>query len=245
MDHTSSDTHTSEPKIRCFECKHLVEWPFCLAFLSREGIPEPIRSGRVEHDDPYPGDHGIRFLPVDAPYELSEEAVKGLLVAYRGEVILPVLSEPVRSLQAKVSEEAQSEAEPVAEIEVQIDGEFQTELASRLSEELDAIMDDRVGEVTAQLFDACRRGDLDTVRNLLDLGPSLNIQDVDGNTPLMVACRHCHLDVVRLLLIKGSDVHMRNSYSKSALDIATDWGYPTIVQLLKAYGAQESDPSIF
>ena len=245
MDLNSSDAHPPAPKVKCFACKHLVEWPFCLAFLSGDGIPEPIRSGRIDHTDPYPGDHGIRFLPLDAPYELSEEAVKRLLVDYRGDVILPVIAGRDRSVPAEVLEEAQSEAEPLAESHFQIESQFQAELASRLAEELDAIMNDRVEETTARLFEACRRGDLEAVTNLLELGPDLNSQDADGNTPLMVACRHCHLDVVRLLLIKGSDVDLRNSYSKSALDIATDWGYPTIVQLLKAYGAQESDPSIF
>jgi hypothetical protein len=28
---------------------------------SPNGIPDPIALGKMVHDDPYPGDHGIRF----------------------------------------------------------------------------------------------------------------------------------------------------------------------------------------
>ncbi len=46
---------------RCAECLHLVDLVegLCLAFP--EGIPKDLMQDRILHDQPYPGDHGIRY----------------------------------------------------------------------------------------------------------------------------------------------------------------------------------------
>ena len=49
-----------DPK-ECRRCVHLIEagpW-YCFAFPF--GIPNDIISGKVSHETPYPGDHGIQF----------------------------------------------------------------------------------------------------------------------------------------------------------------------------------------
>ena len=51
---------------KCMECKHFREgeWGLpCDAFP--DGIPEAILGGDHDHTQPYPGDHGIRFEPID------------------------------------------------------------------------------------------------------------------------------------------------------------------------------------
>ena len=51
----------------CLKCKHLRDLEpgtfgrTCDAFP--DGIPKEIFSGGVDHDKPYPGDHGILFEP--------------------------------------------------------------------------------------------------------------------------------------------------------------------------------------
>lgn len=50
----------------CDLCKHRHQGsqpPACAAYPDR--IPLPIRLMQVDHRQPYPGDHGIRFEPVD------------------------------------------------------------------------------------------------------------------------------------------------------------------------------------
>ena len=50
---------TTIPAPLCLFCKHLGEGTRCAAFPG--GIPDEILFGEVEHDAPFPGDHGIRF----------------------------------------------------------------------------------------------------------------------------------------------------------------------------------------
>lgn len=53
--------------LQCIRCIHLDESPatgmVCTAF--RDGIPTAILTGDHDHREPYPGDNGIRFEPVE------------------------------------------------------------------------------------------------------------------------------------------------------------------------------------
>ena len=46
---------------RCRVCARLTGASVCTAFP--EGIPPAITAGEVDHLDPFPGDHELRFLP--------------------------------------------------------------------------------------------------------------------------------------------------------------------------------------
>ncbi len=54
------------PRPVCLDCRHFVDekGPLkCAAFP--EGIPEEILNGEVDHHEPYEGDHGIQYEPIE------------------------------------------------------------------------------------------------------------------------------------------------------------------------------------
>ena len=59
----------------CVGCLHRDGRGFCAAFP--DGIPDDIFFDRVNHREPYPGDHGIQFEPDGRPVApLSEETLR-------------------------------------------------------------------------------------------------------------------------------------------------------------------------
>jgi hypothetical protein len=47
----------------CWTCKHAHPGPTCAAFPG--GIPGPILDGSEQHREPYPGDNGIQYEPIE------------------------------------------------------------------------------------------------------------------------------------------------------------------------------------
>ena len=52
-----------QAEVSCITCKWLRDDLKCKAFP--RGIPEKIRVGWVDHKEPFKGDNGIRFEPID------------------------------------------------------------------------------------------------------------------------------------------------------------------------------------
>lgn len=59
----------------CLECLHFHrkrrDGMFCDAFPDGEGIPLVIVEAKNDHTQPFPGDHGIQFEPIDAEIPLT------------------------------------------------------------------------------------------------------------------------------------------------------------------------------
>ena len=99
------------------------------------------------------------------------------------------------------------------------------------------------------LMDACKNGDLETVKQLLKKGVNINacnytdrtayLQDV-GQTALMKACEHGQLEIVELLLENGADVNAK-SQIRTALIYASLYGHTNVVKLLIERGADVND----
>jgi len=70
----------------------------------------------------------------------------------------------------------------------------------------------------------------DVEKKLVKAGAGLNVQDNEGNTPLLIACKRGGEKKVRYLLKAGADCTIRNSKGESAMDIAVEKGYTDAVE---------------
>jgi uncharacterized protein len=88
------------------------------------------------------------------------------------------------------------------------------------------------------LVDACIKGDLATVKILLEYGAEINAGGVQGMTALMQASANHRVEIVRLLIQKGADVNKKSVYY-STLSFARKFGDPELVLILINAGAKE------
>jgi hypothetical protein len=70
------------------------------------------------------------------------------------------------------------------------------------------------------LIRAAGRGDVATVRKLLEAGADVNVRGADGGTALMAAAAHGQMESARLLLARGADASARDGRGRTALEIA-------------------------
>lgn len=68
--------------------------------------------------------------------------------------------------------------------------------------------------------------DMNLMRLLIKQNTDVNLQDLDGETALMLAARYGNIEVVKLLLQLGADPFMKNKDGKRALQLAKhSWVY--------------------
>jgi ankyrin repeat protein len=89
-----------------------------------------------------------------------------------------------------------------------------------------------------ELIAAADRGDLETVRKILDSGVKPDeIKDKYGQTALMRAAARGHVEIMRLLIDRGADVNAQSDGNQTALLNAADMGQFDAVKLLLEKGA--------
>ncbi len=87
------------------------------------------------------------------------------------------------------------------------------------------------------LLDAARKGDLDTVKALLEKGAPIEAKTSYGQTPLYLAAMSGHEDVVRFLLEKGAKTDITDTFYKAPmLDFVVDRKHYAIAKLIIAKG---------
>jgi ankyrin repeat protein len=96
-----------------------------------------------------------------------------------------------------------------------------------------------------RLIDACRDGDLDTVKFLIKSGALINSTKWT-DTPLTVAIRHNQTNIVKFLIKNGANVNRMSEYGETPLVSAVESGKIRMVSLLIESGARlRSVSSIF
>jgi ankyrin repeat protein len=89
-----------------------------------------------------------------------------------------------------------------------------------------------------ELFDACRRGDLPAVQQLIASQPDLaNATDMKGFTPLILAAYNEQPEIVSFLLTNGADINAQDAAGNTALMGVCFKGYKDIARKLLDAGA--------
>eukprot|EP01083_Nonionella_stella_P140837 432754_1 len=97
-------------------------------------------------------------------------------------------------------------------------------------------------EMAEDLFEACAKGDLKVVRQILTVDKTTCVHARDNNTDatcLMTACYHGYYAVAQeLLMTRKLSINEQNYHGMSALHMAAQAGYDKIVELLIKYGIE-------
>ena len=88
-----------------------------------------------------------------------------------------------------------------------------------------------------QLLKFARVGDEQSVRKLLAKDAPVNVQDAQGNTPLLLATAGNHIEVARSLILHGADVNLQNAQQDSAYLLAGARGHLEILRMTLSRGA--------
>ena len=90
---------------------------------------------------------------------------------------------------------------------------------------------DRI-QLNNQLLEASKRGDLDTVKQLIQEGADVNHTDYRGYTPLIFGSQDEHLEIVKYLVEHGADVNQANNNGSTPLISSRQNGHLEIVKYL-------------
>lgn len=96
-------------------------------------------------------------------------------------------------------------------------------------------------EVNEQLLQAAEDGKTDTIKNLINNGANINVQDSDGRTPIMIATYNNDVETAKILIEAGADVNIQDNMKNSPFLYAGAEGYLEILKLTIEAGA---DPTI-
>ena len=93
-----------------------------------------------------------------------------------------------------------------------------------------------------QLLAATRKGDVASVKRLLDEGANVNSRTRYDSTPLFFACDRGNLEMVKLLIERGADLNVKdNFYNATALTWAMSKKHDEIVALLVEKGVDVTE----
>ncbi|XP_022687854.1 BRCA1-associated RING domain protein 1-like isoform X1 [Varroa jacobsoni] len=93
----------------------------------------------------------------------------------------------------------------------------------------------RLGETPLHV--ACKKGNLERVKELLTQGATPNTQDNAGWSPLHEVAQTGNIDIARLLIENGAQVDVASECKTLPIHDAVQAGHPEVIRLLLEYGA--------
>ncbi|VDO26236.1 unnamed protein product, partial [Onchocerca flexuosa] len=82
---------------------------------------------------------------------------------------------------------------------------------------------------------ACKNGLVQHVDYLIYYGAEINVQNINGNTPLHVCAIHNKPNCARLLLFRGANLEIMNNQSQTPLDVAKILGSSEVTKIILNY----------
>ncbi len=101
---------------------------------------------------------------------------------------------------------------------------------------------ENINTLTAELFKAVIKGDLESVQQYIKNGASVNTSENNGDTVLIYASQIGNSEIAKLLLENGANVDARSEFG-TALEYASRDGHLEIVKLLVEQGAESNTPA--
>jgi len=71
-----------------------------------------------------------------------------------------------------------------------------------------------------RLFDACTNTNEEALRELIKKGVDINIENKEGDTPLIIACKNNNESIAQILVQKGADVNKKDKQGRTPLYIS-------------------------
>lgn len=92
-------------------------------------------------------------------------------------------------------------------------------------------------DVSRQLYDAIRKGNIETAKNIVENGFDINGKNEVGGTPIIWASEANQIEFVEYLISKGADVNAKNNIHYTPLHWASIYNLEKIIELLVKNGA--------
>ncbi|PVF93575.1 ankyrin, partial [Serendipita vermifera] len=88
---------------------------------------------------------------------------------------------------------------------------------------------------------ACAKGDITSVRQLIESGADVNATDTGGRSPLLYAVSEAHENIVQFLIDHHANVNFMTLDGASPLRVAIDKGHYSVMRTLLKHGANPNE----
>lgn len=99
---------------------------------------------------------------------------------------------------------------------------------------------DAMEEHVAKMFSYVRNADFEGVDTMLDEGVDVEVQDVNGNTPLAVAAQQGLKKIAKLLLRRGAKINTTNLAGNTVLHYCFTYSFESLGEYFISKGADDS-----